>query len=197
MLSAAVDGSDVGFSDHVVAARDATGEVPIELGNQLNAEFMVMLSAVTSNSPLSSQWDFEGIMEPTFFLITETYYLEATLELTFANTGPLTKTLRMPLIAPSANNKKLSLRSAPRNVNAVQLVAIFDRDEMTNAEDQGIIHELIFCCVCVTRIKLTEARFIVNSHSSTCLHPSVVGPRLAACFRVQMRQIYTQLTRMS
>ena len=100
---------------------------------------MVMLSALTSNSPSSPQWDFDLIMEPTFFLITETYYLEATLELTFANTGPLTRTLRMPLIAPSANgNKKLSLRSALSNVNAVQLVAISDRDETTNAEQQGI-----------------------------------------------------------
>ena len=71
-------------------------------------------------------------------MITETYYLEAMLELTFANTGPLTRTLRSPLIAPSANYKKLSLRSALSNVNAVQLVAISDRDETTNAEQQGI-----------------------------------------------------------
>ena len=99
---------------------------------------MVMLSALTSNSPSSPQWDFDLIMEPTFFLITGTYYLEATLELTFANTGPLTRTLRMPLIASSTNNKKLLLRSALSIVNAVQLVAISDCDETTNAEQQGI-----------------------------------------------------------
>jgi hypothetical protein len=73
--------------------QQVNGGQPIDLGNQLNAAFMVMLSALTSSSPSSPQWDFDLIMEPTFFLITETYYLEATLELTFANTGPLTRTV--------------------------------------------------------------------------------------------------------
>ena len=115
------------------------GGDPIDLGNQLNAPFMVMLSALTSNSPTSPQWDFDLVMEPSFFLATNTYYLEATLDLTFANTGPLTRTLRLPLIAPSAAGKQsTTLRSALSNVNVVQLVAISDREPTTNAEQQGI-----------------------------------------------------------
>ena len=77
-------------------------------------------------------------METTFSLITEIYYLEATLELTFANTGLLTRTLRMLMIEPSANGKRLSLRSALSNVNAVQWVAISEGNEMTDECQEGI-----------------------------------------------------------
>ena len=44
----------------------------------------------------------------------------------------------MPLIAPSANKKKLSLRSALSIVNAVQWVAISEGDEMTDECQEGI-----------------------------------------------------------
>ena len=136
---------------------------------------MVMLSALTSNSPSSPQWDFDLIMEPTFFLITETYYLEATLELTFANTGPLTRTLRMPLIAPSANKKKLSLRSALSNVNAVQLVAISDRDETTNAEQQGIFSNNFSLRAIEKEAETTMAPESGSDNSNTAMVAGIAG----------------------
>jgi hypothetical protein len=114
-------------------------------------------------------------MEPTFFLITETYYLEATLELTFANTGLLTRTLRMQLIAPSANgNKKLSLRSALSNVNAVQLVAISDRDETTNAEQKGIFSNN-FSLRAIEKEAETSVAPESGSNSNTAMVAGIAG----------------------
>merc|ERR1711959_855483 len=74
-----------------------------------------------STSASNPQWDFDVLMEPTFFSVTESYFLEATLELTFANTGPLTRKLVLPL-ARRANQS--SLRSALSDASRTELVAI-------------------------------------------------------------------------
>merc|ERR1712093_555499 len=93
---------------------------PIDLGNQLSAPFMTLLSSATSTSASNPQWDFDVLMEPTFFSVTESYFLEATLELTFANTGPLTRKLVLPL------------------ASRAELVAITGRAPDARVEEQGV-----------------------------------------------------------
>jgi len=68
---------------------------PIDLGDKLGESYLLMLSALSQNNPSNTVWDFELEMDPSVFLPGNTYYLEATLEMTFANTGPLTRKLRM------------------------------------------------------------------------------------------------------
>ena len=108
---------------------------PIDLGNQLSAPFMTLLSSATSTSASNPQWDFDVLMEPTFFSVTESYFLEATLELTFANTGPLTRKLVLPL-ARRANQS--SLRSALSDASRTELVAITGRAPDARVEEQGV-----------------------------------------------------------
>merc|ERR1711991_1168056 len=103
---------------------DQNGGSPLDLGNQLSASFMTMLSPLTWASPTNPIWDFNLQMEPTFFLLANTYYLEATLELTFANTGPLTRRLEIHLGNPASGAKRSMLRSALSNPNVVHLVAV-------------------------------------------------------------------------
>ena len=67
----------------------------INLGNQLPAAFMTLLSPATNVNPSNPVWDFELLIDPTFFNLLEVYYLEAEVLLTFRNTGPLTRRLRM------------------------------------------------------------------------------------------------------
>ena len=69
----------------------------IDLGNQLPAAFMTLLSPAVNVNPSNPIWDFELLIEPSFFSLLEVYYLEAELQLTFANTGPLTRRIRMPI----------------------------------------------------------------------------------------------------
>merc|ERR1711991_1125020 len=57
-------------------------------------------------------------MDPSVFLLANTYYLEATLDLTFANTGPLTRKLRNP--------------------HAVALVALSGRADNDSETPEGI-----------------------------------------------------------
>merc|ERR1712000_202067 len=71
----------------------------------------------------------------TFFSVTESYFLEATLELTFANTGPLTRKLVLPL-ARRANQS--SLRSALSDASRTELVAITGRAPDARVEEQGV-----------------------------------------------------------
>merc|ERR1712093_824203 len=63
------------------------------------------------------------------------YFLEATLELTFANTGPLTRKLVLPL-ARRANQS--SLRSALSDASRTELVAITGRAPDARVEEQGV-----------------------------------------------------------
>merc|ERR1711916_402981 len=69
----------------------------IDLGNQLPATFMTLLSPAVNVNPANPIWDFELLIDPSFFSLLEVYYLEAELQLTFANTGPLTRRIRMPI----------------------------------------------------------------------------------------------------
>merc|ERR1711916_298416 len=57
-----------------------------------------LLSDAVQTSPSNPQWIFDLNFDGTFFDITEQYFLEATLNLVFANTGSLTKRIVMPLL---------------------------------------------------------------------------------------------------
>jgi hypothetical protein len=102
----------------------ATG--PIDLGNQLTVpQRLQMISQLTQTTPNCGVWDFDLTLDPAFFSITETYYLEATIDLTFANTGSLTKKLLIPM------SSARTLRSQARNV--VDLVEVAGRGPSTPA----------------------------------------------------------------
>merc|ERR1711991_28719 len=106
-------------------------------GDQLNAAFMIMLSPLTSNSPTNPIWDFDLFMEPTVFLLANTYYLEATLDLTFENTGTLTRKLQIPLTRKMlARRGNAVLRRALSNPGAMDLVAVSGRAEESNNNQQ-------------------------------------------------------------
>lgn len=163
-------------SMRVMQQANGGGGNAIDLGDQLKAPFLVMLSALTSNSATSPQWDFDLVMEPSFFVATNTYYLEATLDLTFANTGPLTRTLRLPLIAPSAAAKKSTmLRSGLSNVNVVQLVAISDRAPTTNAEQQGIFSNNFSLRSAEKTAETTSAAGSSGSGGNTAMIAGIAG----------------------
>merc|ERR1712137_1278723 len=104
---------------------------PIDLGDKLGESYLLMLSALSQNSPTNPVWDFNLEMDPSVFLLANTYYLEATLDLTFANTGPLTRKLRMPLLARASGAKLCSTLSNP---HAVALVALSERAADAEAE---------------------------------------------------------------
>jgi len=71
----------------------------LDLGDQLSSTFLTLTSAsATQTSPASAVWQFSLDVDASFFDITETYFLEATIDLTFANTGSLTKRLIIPLL---------------------------------------------------------------------------------------------------
>ena len=55
-------------------------------------------------------WDFDLLLDAAFFSVTETYFLEATLDVTFANTGPLTK--RLVLALPARTLRRAAAPSA-------------------------------------------------------------------------------------
>jgi hypothetical protein len=101
---------------------------PIDLGDQISAGFISFASSLVSNSPTNPVWDFDLVMDPTFFSIANTYYLEATLDLTFANTGPLTRSLRINLVNPKA-------RALP---TGMQLYALRDGQSTDNEQQQGV-----------------------------------------------------------
>merc|ERR1711916_102165 len=120
-----------------VFQQDAAG--PIDLGDQLNAAFMIMLSPLTSNNPTNPIWDFDLFMEPTVFLLANTYYLEATLDLTLENTGTLTRKLQIPLTRKMlARRGNAVLRRALSNSagGAMDLVAVSGRADDNNSNNQ-------------------------------------------------------------
>merc|ERR1711991_899531 len=127
-----------------VFQQDAAG--PIDLGDQLNAAFMIMLSPLTSNSPTNPIWDFDLFMEPTVFLLANTYYLEATLDLTFENTGTLTRKLQIPLTRKMlARRGNAVLRRALSNPGAMDLVAVSGRAEdnsNSNRQEEGVFSNI-------------------------------------------------------
>ncbi len=68
-----------------------TASGPVNLGNQLAAPFVTLLSNASSSSPFEATWDFDIRVDQAFFAPTGVYYLEATLEMRFANTGALSR----------------------------------------------------------------------------------------------------------
>ena len=80
-----------------VIRQSASG--PVNMGDQKGASWMTMQSALEQTSPSNPLWDFAMELDGAFFDPTESYYLEATLDLTFANTGPLTRRLVLPIDA--------------------------------------------------------------------------------------------------
>merc|ERR1711991_688755 len=113
----------------------------IDLGDQLGASFLTMTSPLTSTSASNAVFDFDLTMDASFFLLANTYYLEASLDLTFANTGPLTKKLVIPLVIPGS---KKMLRSSLANPNAVQLVALSARADDDGAGNQDGVFSEVF-----------------------------------------------------
>jgi hypothetical protein len=97
----------------------------IDLGDQLSSTFMTLISNAISTSPSNPIWDFDLEIDATFFGITETYFLEATLDLVFSNTGALTKKLVIPI---NGNRRKRLTR------NTVMLVAGRAGDDVESEE---------------------------------------------------------------
>merc|ERR1711991_933766 len=128
-----------------VFQQDAAG--PIDLGNQLNAAFMIMLSPLTSNNPTNPIWDFDLFMEPTVFLLANTYYLEATLDLTFENTGTLTRKLQIPLTRKmlARRGNAVLRRALSKSGGARDLVAVSGRAEdnsNSNQQEEGVFSNI-------------------------------------------------------
>merc|ERR1711916_87803 len=97
----------------------------------------IMLSPLTSNNPTNPIWDFDLFMEPTVFLLANTYYLEATLDLTFENTGTLTRKLRIPLTRKMlARRGNAVLRRALSNPGSNGFVAVSGRADDNNNNNQ-------------------------------------------------------------
>merc|ERR1711916_201405 len=77
--------------------------------------------------------------EPTVFLLANTYYLEATLNLTFENTGTLTRKLQIPLTRKMlARRGNAVLRRALSNSagGVMDLVAVSGRADDNNSNNQ-------------------------------------------------------------
>merc|ERR1711991_1082940 len=119
----------------------------IDLGDQLGASFLTMTSPLTSTSASNAVFDFDLTMDASFFLLANTYYLEASLDLTFANTGPLTKKLVIPLVIPG--NKKM-LRSS------VQLVALSARADDDGAGNQDGVFSEVFGVSAAPRVAAAQ-----------------------------------------
>merc|ERR1711991_1266661 len=119
----------------------------IDLGDQLGASFLTMTSPLTSTSASNAVLDFDLTMDASFFLLANTYYLEASLDLTFANTGPLTKKLVIPLVIPG--NKKM-LRSS------VQLVALSARADDDGAGNQDGVFSEVFGVSAAPRVAAAQ-----------------------------------------
>ena len=63
----------VTLSSMAVMRQSAGG--PINMGNQLGATFLTLLSGATQTSPTNPTWDFDLLMAEAFFIPSETYYL--------------------------------------------------------------------------------------------------------------------------
>jgi uncharacterized integral membrane protein len=130
----------VTLSSLAVIRQDISG--PTNLGNKLAASFMSLVSTAVQTSPSNPVWDFDMALDATFFSITETYYLEATLELVFTNTGPLTRRLRFPLINNAASTqtmaKSLRQQLSFATTPTMDLVAVFGRATSPSISAGGI-----------------------------------------------------------
>jgi hypothetical protein len=98
----------------------------LNLGDQKGlTQRLLMRSPLTQTSAASGVWDFDLTLDPAFFNITEVYYLEATIDLTFANTGALSKRLTLPVMISKKAEGKGSLRSQLRSGGEqVELVVV-------------------------------------------------------------------------
>lgn len=114
-----------------LAVVQQTSNGPQNLGNQLAATFLTLLSPAQQTSPSNPVWNFDLLIDPAFFGLTNVYYLEATLDLVFTNTGPLTKRLRIPLTS-------LSMLRQQANV---ELVALNSRATPTALSQGGIFSQ--------------------------------------------------------
>jgi hypothetical protein len=90
------------------AWQQSAGAAATDLGNVLTQNFLALLSTPTNTNPQNPVWDFDLYVDPLFFQAGNVYYLAATVSLTFANTGPLSKRLVMQINLP---NQTHSLRA--------------------------------------------------------------------------------------
>jgi len=146
---------------------------PIDLGDKLGESYLLMLSALSQNSPTNPVWDFNLEMDPSIFLLANTYYLEATLDLTFANTGPLTRKLRMPLLARASGAK---LRSTLSNPHAVALVALSERADNDSETQEGIFSNTFEMRAADAEAEATDgASSSAESGSNTAMIAGIAG----------------------
>merc|ERR1712065_109194 len=145
---------------------------PIDLGDKLGESYLLMLSALSQNSPTNPVWDFNLEMDPSIFLLANTYYLEATLDLTFANTGPLTRKLRMPLLARASGAK---LRSTLSNPHAVALVALSERADNDSETQEGIFSNTFEMRAADSEAEATDGASSSESGSNTAMIAGIAG----------------------
>merc|ERR1711916_257283 len=145
---------------------------PIDLGDKLGESYLLMLSALSQNSPTNPVWDFNLEMDPSVFLLANTYYLEATLDLTFANTGPLTRKLRMPLLARASGAK---LRSTLSNPHAVALVALSERADNDSETQEGIFSNTFEMRAADSEAEATDGASSSESGSNTAMIAGIAG----------------------
>jgi len=63
----------------------------IQMGDQIPTNAIVLLSPSVNTSPISPFWDFELFIDANIFNVLDRYYLEAVLEVVFANTGVVSR----------------------------------------------------------------------------------------------------------
>jgi len=66
---------------------------PIDLGSFLNSDNtpLFVSSTLTQSGPLLAQWDFTLFLDPAVFDVTQTYYLQGSVDIVFSNTGQLSR----------------------------------------------------------------------------------------------------------
>ena len=104
-----------------------------------------MLSPLTQTSAASGVWDFDLLLEEAFFSVTEVYYLEATIDLTFANTGALTtKRLTLPMMMLGGGGgaqKKSLLRAEQQQHMELMLVSRDGGSSDAGSAQTGVLSE--------------------------------------------------------
>jgi len=151
----------------------------VDRGNQLSATFLTLISAATSTDPSNPQWDFNLVVDANFFALTKQYFLVATLDLTFANTGALTKRLIMiplsSIVAMRGAPAALSLRqqylgsSSSSQNEVVELVAVSGRATTLRNGGQQSVESPLFGSAAVragTEVATTAAASSSSSSST-------------------------------
>jgi hypothetical protein len=115
----------------------ATSGDDLDLNNTLGLPYMTMLSPLTSNSPSNPIWDFDMVLDPAVFLITETYYLSASIQLTFANTGVVARRRVIIPLEPGKPQLRAAFERQNTNGASTQTGVLSNQFNMFAATVQG------------------------------------------------------------